>query len=105
MRQLERHLREAVGRHAQRLHARSDPKPSDDSVAVAGDHGRAVEPAVLVVAAGPPVGEHDHVTVAFVRDLDGYLVEFVERHPWPADAPSEAPWLGRYCLNVTDLAA
>jgi lactoylglutathione lyase len=45
------------------------------------------------------------VTVGFVRDLDGYLVEFVERHPWPDDAPSEAPWLGQYCLNVTDIDA
>lgn len=43
------------------------------------------------------------VTVGFVRDRDGYLVELVERHPWPADAPSEAPWLGQYCLNVTDI--
>jgi lactoylglutathione lyase len=42
-------------------------------------------------------------TVGFVRDLDGYLVEFVQRHPWPDDAPADAPWLGQYCLNVTDL--
>jgi lactoylglutathione lyase len=45
------------------------------------------------------------VTVGFVRDPDGYLVEFVERHPWPDDAPSEAPWLGQYCLNVGDIDA
>lgn len=44
------------------------------------------------------------VTVGFVRDPDGYLVEFVERHPWPDDAPA-APWLGQYCLNVTDMDA
>jgi lactoylglutathione lyase len=43
------------------------------------------------------------VTVAFVRDPDGYLVELVERHPWPGDAPEGQPWLGQYCLNVTDL--
>ena len=43
------------------------------------------------------------VTVAFVRDPDGYLVELVERHPWPDDAPAGAPWLGQYCLNVTDI--
>ena len=30
------------------------------------------------------------VTVAFVRDLDGYLVELVERHPWPDGAPPGA---------------
>ncbi len=45
------------------------------------------------------------VTVAFVRDPDGYLVELVQRHPWPDDAPSGAPWLGQYCLNVTDIEA
>jgi len=45
------------------------------------------------------------VTVAFVRDPDGYLVELVERHPWPDDAPAGAPWLGQCCLNVTDIEA
>lgn len=45
------------------------------------------------------------VTIAFVRDPDGLLVEFVERDPWPADAPGDAPWLGQYCLNVSDLDA
>jgi lactoylglutathione lyase len=43
------------------------------------------------------------VTVSFVRDPDGYLVELVERHPWPPDVPGDGPWLGQYCLNVTDL--
>jgi len=45
------------------------------------------------------------VTIAFVRDPDGYLVELVERHPWPDDLPADAPWLGQYCLNVTDMEA
>ena len=45
------------------------------------------------------------VTVGFLRDRDGYLVEIVERHPWPDDAPTGGPWLGQYCLNVTDLDA
>jgi lactoylglutathione lyase len=45
------------------------------------------------------------VTVAFVRDRDGYLVELVERHPWPDEVPAGGPWLGQYCLNVTDLDA
>jgi lactoylglutathione lyase len=44
------------------------------------------------------------VTIAFVRDPDGYLVELVERHPWPDGAPA-SPWLGQYCLNVTDIEA
>ena len=45
------------------------------------------------------------VTIAFVLDPDGYLVELVERHPWPDDAPAGTPWLGQYCLNVTDIDA
>jgi lactoylglutathione lyase len=44
------------------------------------------------------------VTIAFVRDRDGYLVELVERDPWPDDLP-RTPWLGQYCVNVTDLGA
>jgi catechol 2,3-dioxygenase-like lactoylglutathione lyase family enzyme len=43
------------------------------------------------------------VTVAFVHDLDGYLVELVERDPWPEGAPAGGPWLGQYCLNVSDI--
>jgi lactoylglutathione lyase len=43
------------------------------------------------------------VTIAFVRDPDRYLVELVERHPWPDGSPADAPWLGQYCLNVTDI--
>lgn len=43
------------------------------------------------------------VTVGFVRDTDGYLVELVERDPWPDDAPANGPWLGQYCINVTDI--
>lgn len=43
------------------------------------------------------------VTVAFVNDPDGYLVELVERHPWPDDVPSGGPWMGQYCINVTDI--
>ena len=30
------------------------------------------------------------VTVAFVRDPDGYLVELVERHPWPEGAQTRS---------------
>lgn len=43
------------------------------------------------------------VTVGFVRDPDGYLVELVERDPWPENDPKDGPWLGQYCINVTDL--
>ena len=44
------------------------------------------------------------VTVAFVRDPDGYLVELVERHPWRDTDPDDGAWLGQYCLNVTEAA-
>jgi catechol 2,3-dioxygenase-like lactoylglutathione lyase family enzyme len=43
------------------------------------------------------------VTIAFVRDPDGHLVELVERHPWGDDLPADGPWLGQYCINVSDL--
>jgi lactoylglutathione lyase len=43
------------------------------------------------------------VTVGFVRDPDGYLVEFVQREPWPEDCPTNGPWLGQYCINVSDI--
>ena len=36
---------------------------------------------------------------------DGYLVELVERHPWPDGTPERRAWLGQYCLNVTDIEA
>ncbi len=45
------------------------------------------------------------VTIGFVTDPDGYLIEFVERHPWQDDVPSNDPWLGQYCINVTDIEA
>lgn len=45
------------------------------------------------------------VTVAFVRDPDDYLVELVQRHPWPDTDPTDATWLGQYCINVTDIDA
>jgi lactoylglutathione lyase len=57
------------------------------------------------VQSGPQRLEQWPVTIAFVLDPDGYLVELVERHPWPDDAPMGAPWLGQYCLNVTDIDA
>ena len=57
------------------------------------------------VEAAPERMDRWPVTVAFVRDRDGYLVELVERHPWPDDAPAGGPWLGQYCLNVTDIEA
>jgi catechol 2,3-dioxygenase-like lactoylglutathione lyase family enzyme len=55
------------------------------------------------VVSKPERMERWPVSIAFVHDLDGYLVELVERHPWADPAPTDAPWLGQYCLNVTDI--
>lgn len=44
-------------------------------------------------------------TTASVLDPDGYLIDLVQQHPWPAGVPQGAPWLGPYCINVTDLDA
>ena len=57
------------------------------------------------VMAAPARQERWPVSIAFVKDPDGHLVEFVERHPWPAVEPANGPWLGQYCLNVSDLDA
>jgi len=42
------------------------------------------------------------VEVAFVHDPDGFVVELVQRLPWPEGSPSR-PWLGQYCINVSDI--
>jgi lactoylglutathione lyase len=44
------------------------------------------------------------MTIAFLRDPDGYLVELTQRHPWPDDATTYA-WLNQYCVYVSDLDA
>ena len=40
-----------------------------------------------------------------MKDRDGYLVEFVQRHPWLDGDDTTPSWLGQYCINVTDLEA
>jgi catechol 2,3-dioxygenase-like lactoylglutathione lyase family enzyme len=42
-------------------------------------------------------------SISFVKDRDGYLVEFVQRHPWLDGDDTTRAWLGQYCINVTDL--
>ena len=44
------------------------------------------------------------VTVAFLKDPDGYVVELVERHPWD-DADAPYAWVGQYCVYVSDIDA
>jgi lactoylglutathione lyase len=43
------------------------------------------------------------MSIAFVRDPDGYLVELAQRHPWADTDPADGSWLGQYCINVTDI--
>jgi catechol 2,3-dioxygenase-like lactoylglutathione lyase family enzyme len=57
------------------------------------------------VESAPQRMERWPVSIAFVRDPDGYLVELVTRHPWPETVPADRPWLGQYCINVTDIEA
>jgi lactoylglutathione lyase len=46
------------------------------------------------------------VTVAFLKDPDGYTVELVQRHPWLESPAGRGPaWVGQYCVYVSDLAA
>jgi lactoylglutathione lyase len=57
------------------------------------------------VESAPERLERWPVTIAFVRDPDGYLVELVQRHPWPDTEPTDQTWLGQYCINVTNIDA
>ncbi len=45
------------------------------------------------------------VTIGFVRDPDGYLIEFVQRHPWLDGDDTTRTWVGQYCINVSDIDA
>jgi len=45
------------------------------------------------------------MTIAFVRDPDGYLLELTQRHPWQDGDSSTYSWLNQFCINVTDLEA
>ena len=53
----------------------------------------------------PARAERWPVTIAFVKDPDGYLVEFVQRHPWLDGDDTTQAWLGQYCINVSDIDA
>jgi predicted enzyme related to lactoylglutathione lyase len=43
------------------------------------------------------------MSISFVRDRDGFLIELAQRHPWQDGDDTTAAWLGQYCINVTDL--
>jgi lactoylglutathione lyase len=53
----------------------------------------------------PARAERWPVTVAFVKDPDGYMVELVQRHPWQDGDESTQAWVGQYCVYVSDIDA
>jgi len=45
------------------------------------------------------------MSIGFVRDPDGYLVELTQRHPWTDGDDTTYSWFNQYCIYVTDLEA
>lgn len=43
------------------------------------------------------------MSIAFVHDPDGYVVELTQRHPWTDDDDQTHAWLNQYCIYVSDL--
>jgi lactoylglutathione lyase len=43
------------------------------------------------------------MSVAFVRDPNGYLVELTQRHPWTDGDHDTKAWLNQYCIYVSDI--
>ena len=69
---------------------------------IAETHAKALAAGCTEVSA-PQRADRWPVTVSFVNDPDGYLVELVERHPWGDEMPAGDVWMGQYCINVTDI--
>ena len=44
------------------------------------------------------------MSIGFVKDPSGYLVELTQRHPWLDGDTTTPVWLGQYCIYVSDLA-
>ena len=55
------------------------------------------------VASAPVRMEQWPMSVGFVKDPDGYLVELTQRHPWKDGDTSTYAWLNQYCIYVSDL--
>ena len=55
------------------------------------------------VASAPVRMEQWPMSVGFVKDPDGYLVELTQRHPWKDGDASTYAWLNQYCIYVSDL--
>jgi lactoylglutathione lyase len=55
------------------------------------------------IVTGPIRMEQWPMSVGFVKDPDGYLVELTQRHPWKDGDSSTYAWLNQYCIYVSDL--
>jgi lactoylglutathione lyase len=67
-------------------------KMFDDAVAAGAD-----------VVTAPVRMEQWPMSVGFVKDPDGYLVELTQRHPWRDGDDRTYAWLNQYCVYVSDL--
>jgi predicted enzyme related to lactoylglutathione lyase len=43
------------------------------------------------------------MSISFVKEHDGYLVELTQRHPWSDGDENTLSWLNQYCIYVSDL--
>lgn len=85
----------AMGSAFWKLYVNTNDVEAAHDAAVAAGHTSVVAPMRL---------EQWPMSIAFVGDPDGYQVELCQRHPWQDDPDgASAPWLGQYCINVTDL--
>jgi lactoylglutathione lyase len=55
------------------------------------------------VMSEPMRGDRWPMTIAFVQDADGYVVELTQRHPWTDGDTTTQAWLNQYCIYVSDL--
>jgi lactoylglutathione lyase len=57
------------------------------------------------VVSAPERLERWPMSIAFVKEHDGYLVELTQRHPWSDGGEHTPAWLNQYCIYVSDLDA
>ncbi len=66
--------------------------------------GNAVSAGAEVVSE-PARGARWPMSIGFVKDPNGYLVELTQRHPWKDGDSTTYSWLNQYCLYVSDIDA
>ena len=57
------------------------------------------------VVSEPTRSDRWPMSVGFVKDPNGYLVEFTQRHPWKDGDNTTYTWLNQYCIYVSNLDA